>query len=221
MGARRTVRVIIAEEDRPRAALLLEALGAVDDRPSPDAAIAEAAVLVASRHATRSAAVDAEVSTWMGVHDAAAVLVVLLDGELAWDDQADTFDSATTTAISPVVQRCFHTRPLWLEARAGITTHVVVRVVGAVTSRDPRCPRCARIVGPDDDFCHNCGAFLAPLELAAGEADSAVPRVRRRTGWVLAAVVLVLAISATVIALLVDGEPAIAPTPTTSPPLRR
>ena len=58
-------------------------------------------------------------SDWLLRHPSEGALVVLVDGDLVWNADADQFDEAATTALSPSAQRLFTTRPLWLDVRWG------------------------------------------------------------------------------------------------------
>jgi TIR domain len=125
--------VIVADDDRPLVQPLFDVLadvgsGGYDDRRGE----ARGVVLIASPRAAVSSSVDRLVTAWVRDHHADSVLIVLVGGDLHWDIAANSFDAAASTALSPSVQRLFRTRPLWLDARGGVSADLVARVLTAL-----------------------------------------------------------------------------------------
>jgi len=78
---------------------------------------AEHFLLLASPAAARSGWVKEEVEHWLAARPAKRVLVVLTDGEIAWDPESNDFDWQRTTALPPALRGCFQEEPLWVDMR--------------------------------------------------------------------------------------------------------
>jgi hypothetical protein len=177
--------VIAADDDRPRVKPLVDALvDRVDD--------ATAALLVASPSAAASEEVDDELSAWMERHPAGSVLIVLIDGELRWDNATNAF-AAASTALSPRSQRRFSTRPLWLDGREGVDGNLRTRVLAAL---EP--------------------AGAAVVEDAAPPSPATARRARSRWPLVVAVAAFIAGVVAVAVAVLVVSEESDTP-PTTRP----
>jgi len=87
-------------------------------------------ILLASPEAAHSVWVDREVGHWLAAQGPERVLILLLDGEIAWSEAAADFDPDRTTALPPALHGAFAAEPLWLDLRwtGG----------GPVSRRDPR-----------------------------------------------------------------------------------
>jgi WD40 repeat protein len=74
-------------------------------------------VLLASPQAAESKWVGKELSYWLAHKPADRVLLVLTDGEIAWDDAAGDFDWASTTALPPSLAGAFPEAPRYVDVR--------------------------------------------------------------------------------------------------------
>lgn len=230
MSAIASVLLVVADDDRPVVRSLADALAEVGSDVVDDVTAARAAVVFASTRAASSARVNDLLTRWAAQHAMARTIVVLLDGELFWDAQTNAFDVAATTALPPVAQRAFATRPLWLDARGGFSAPLVTRLVAAlVPDAVARCSVCDQVVTRGTIFCPACGAFrgafsggvhdaVGPAPMAL-PADTAAPRPplglrRGRAPGILVATCVVVAI-VVLIGLVVlgraDSSPSIAP----------
>jgi len=101
---------------------------------SPSLWTAIVAALDASRHflflaspaAATSDWVRKEIAHWLSTHPPETVLIVLTDGELAWDSEAGDFDAGRSTAIPEEMRGVFADEPLhvdlrWARAEAQLT----------------------------------------------------------------------------------------------------
>jgi hypothetical protein len=160
--------VIVADDDRPLVQPLYDVLADVGSSGSDDRrGEARGVVLIASPRAAVSSSVDRLVTAWVRDHHADSVLIVLVGGELHWDIATNSFDAGASTALSPSVQRLFRTRPLWLDARGGVSADLVARVLAALAPEGhSECPACRHETKPDDVFCPGCGADLATIASA-------------------------------------------------------
>ena len=177
-----SVLVIVADDDRRLILRLVDALAKIGAVGFDPPSLAEAAVLVASRRAAVSADVDRLLTAWTDEHPAENVLIVLVDGDLQWDIAANSFDAAASSALSRAAQLRFATRPLWLDARGGVTARLVTRMLAALAPEDKAdLPRATCQEGPR----------LAPSAPSPGDASpSRVPFARTtKTRWRLIAVV--------------------------------
>jgi len=74
-------------------------------------------VLLASPAAAGSPWVEQEVQHWLANRPAKRILVVLTEGEISWDADANDFDWQRTTALPPALRGCFQEEPLWVDMR--------------------------------------------------------------------------------------------------------
>ena len=190
-----SVLVIVADDDRPLVQPLVDALadggrGVVFD-PDPRA---EAALLVASPRAAATDHVERLLTTWTNAHPAQSVLIVLVDGDLHWDIETDSFDEAASSALSPAAQSRFVTRPLWLDARRGVSPHLATRVLAALVPEEsapstPMPPAQVSGVPPP----------------AAAMPPPAASRRATRTRWLLIAGALACLVAVVIVLLLRSG----------------
>ena len=75
-------------------------------------------VLLASPGSAQSPWVIKELSHWRSIRPPERLLIVLTDGELAWDHAANDFDWTTTTALPRELRTYFTAEPLWCDVRA-------------------------------------------------------------------------------------------------------
>jgi WD40 repeat protein len=75
-------------------------------------------ILLASPPAAESKWVEQEVDWWLRNHTAAHLLIVLTDGELAWDAGAGDFDWNKTTALPRRLEKAFTEEPKYLDLRS-------------------------------------------------------------------------------------------------------
>ena len=80
-------------------------------------AAAQFFVLLASPAAKASEWVAREASWWRERKPVDRILLVLTDGELAWDDDANDFDWTRTDALPKTLARCFPEEPRWIDLR--------------------------------------------------------------------------------------------------------
>jgi hypothetical protein len=74
-------------------------------------------ILLASPQAAASPWVDRELAWWMGHKPRQHVMIVLTDGELAWDAAAGDFNWAVTNALPPSLRGRFAEEPRWVDLR--------------------------------------------------------------------------------------------------------
>ena len=74
-------------------------------------------ILLASPDAAASPWVEREIAYWLETHAVERTLIVLTDGEVAWDPDSGAFDPARTTALPEPLMRAFDEEPLWLDLR--------------------------------------------------------------------------------------------------------
>ena len=72
-------------------------------------------ILLASPQAAASPWVQRELEHWLETKSADDVLVVLTEGTLAWDKEANDFDRVLSTGLPPVVFGAFAEEPLHLD----------------------------------------------------------------------------------------------------------
>jgi WD40 repeat protein len=107
---------------RPRALRIFRDTASLSANPSLWASIERALasskwlVLMASPEAARSIWVDREVAWWLRNRSADRVLIVLTDGELAWD-AAGRLDTEKTTALPPALRDGLVEEPRWVDLR--------------------------------------------------------------------------------------------------------
>jgi hypothetical protein len=87
--------------------------------PAIERALAQARyfVLLASPEAAGSPWVEREVRWWRTHRGRDTVLIVLTDGQLAWDESTGDFDTDETNAIPPGLRGWFTAEPLWVDLR--------------------------------------------------------------------------------------------------------
>jgi tetratricopeptide (TPR) repeat protein len=88
-------------------------------------------ILMASPLAAGSKWVSGECEWWVKHKDPHKMLVVLSEGEIAWDDAAGDFDWVKTTALPPVLKGVFKHEPLYLDLRW-------TKAAADFSTRDPR-----------------------------------------------------------------------------------
>lgn len=79
--------------------------------------VSEYFLLLASPEAAASKWVGKEVQFWLEHKSAETLLLVVTDGELAWDEGKGDFDWATATAISPSLKGVFKMEPFYVDLR--------------------------------------------------------------------------------------------------------
>ena len=88
-------------------------------------------VLLASPEAKESRWVAREAEWWREHKPGDQVLLVLIDGEIAWDEQADDFDWERTDAVPRTLAGAFAGEPRWIDLRWA-------RDAGELSLRDPQ-----------------------------------------------------------------------------------
>jgi WD40 repeat protein len=73
-------------------------------------------VVLASPRAATSAGVDRELRWWIEHRGSDRILLLLVDGELAWDQEALGFDPQASTALPLALAGAFAEEPLWFDA---------------------------------------------------------------------------------------------------------
>src|SRR5262249_18333666 len=82
-------------------------------------------LLLASPQAAASKWVTKEVEFWLAHRSAQTLLIILTDGEVAWDADARDMDWGRTTALPRNLQAVFGEEPLYLDVRwAKTSTHL-------------------------------------------------------------------------------------------------
>lgn len=71
-------------------------------------------VLIASKRAGRSPWVEREIRWWLENRSAKTLIIVVADGQLAWDRDRNDFDPETSSALPPVLQGALDEEPLWV-----------------------------------------------------------------------------------------------------------
>jgi WD40 repeat protein len=74
-------------------------------------------ILMASPGAAASAWVPKEILAFLGKGSAENIILVLTEGELAWDEPAGDFDWKRTTAFPRLSRKVFDAEPLWVDLR--------------------------------------------------------------------------------------------------------
>ena len=72
---------------------------------------------LASPAAATSDWVRKEIAHWLSTHPPESVLIVLTDGELAWDNEAGDFDAGRSTALPEEMRGVFADEPLHVDLR--------------------------------------------------------------------------------------------------------
>ncbi len=74
-------------------------------------------LLMASPGAAGSHWVNKEVEHWLKEEPAVNILILLTDGEIAWDTISNDFDWSRTNALPPALRGTFSEEPLWVDLR--------------------------------------------------------------------------------------------------------
>jgi len=72
-------------------------------------------LLVACPSSAQSPWVQQEIDWWLGKHSVEKLLIALTDGKIVWDEQAQDFDWAQTTALPRCLQGKFPAEPLYAD----------------------------------------------------------------------------------------------------------
>ena len=72
-------------------------------------------ILLASAEAAASIWVDREIEYWLERHPAARILMVLTEGTITWDVNAQAFDASNSSAVPRRMLRAFAEEPLYLD----------------------------------------------------------------------------------------------------------
>jgi WD40 repeat protein len=73
--------------------------------------------LLASPEAARSEWVQREVEWWVQNRSVERLVLVLVAGDLVWDEEAGDFDWPRTTAVPPSLRGVFPSEPIWVDLR--------------------------------------------------------------------------------------------------------
>ncbi|HEU0087052.1 MAG TPA: hypothetical protein VFQ77_05305 [Pseudonocardiaceae bacterium] len=92
-------------------------------------------VLMAAPEAARSSWINRELAWWLANRSVRRLLIVLTDGELAWDTRSGDFDRETTTALPPTLYGVLPEEPRWVDLRW-------LRAVEHVDRSNPRLQDC-------------------------------------------------------------------------------
>ena len=74
-------------------------------------------ILLASAEAAASIWVDREIEYWLERHPAARILMVLTEGTITWDVNAQAFDASNSSAVPRRMLRAFAEEPLYLDLK--------------------------------------------------------------------------------------------------------
>lgn len=74
-------------------------------------------ILLASPQSAASEWVGREVGHWIEHKDVYSLLIIVTDGDIAWDEDSGDFDWLVTTTLPPVLKGVFKSEPLWLDLR--------------------------------------------------------------------------------------------------------
>ncbi|MFC4590133.1 TIR domain-containing protein [Sphaerisporangium corydalis] len=74
-------------------------------------------LLMASPHAARSPWVHRELTWWLANRSAARIILLVTDGEIAWDDRTGDVDWPASTAVPPALRGAFAEQPRWVDLR--------------------------------------------------------------------------------------------------------
>jgi hypothetical protein len=180
---------------RPRALRVFRDTASLTANPglwsSIERALASSAwlVLMASPDAARSPWVNREVTWWLENKSPQRLLVVITDGEFAWDDGAGHGDEATA-ALPPALRGAFVEEPRWVDLRW-------LHEVDQVDQSNPRLRECVADVA--------AAVREVPKDVLVGEHIRQHRRTMRLArGGVTALVVLL--ISALVAAVVAVGQ---------------
>jgi hypothetical protein len=164
-----SVLVLAVDEDRPLVQPFIDAIAARGVAVTNDGRGADVALLIASPHTAASRSVDELLVDFVRANGPARVLLILVAGDIAWNDKADRFDPASTTALSPATQPLFTTRPLWLDAREGFSDELAERVVTSLlpgASRPPPPTSATSVLSPAPPPARRSRRWLVPVVAA-------------------------------------------------------
>jgi len=82
-------------------------------------------LLLASTESATSKWVERELRYWLTTSSSKNILIVLTEGEIAWDDGTCDFDWARTTALSTVLRQAFSEEPLYIDLRSTAQRNVL------------------------------------------------------------------------------------------------
>jgi hypothetical protein len=178
---------------RPRALRVFRDTTSLSANPdlwsSIEAALASSAwlVLMASPEAARSSWVDREVAWWRKNKSPQRLLVVLTEGEFAWDDDGGRGDG-TSAALPPALRGAFVGEPRWVDLRW-------LRDLDQVDQANPRLRECVADVA--------AAVREVPKDALVGEHIRQHRRTMRlaRSGVTTLAVLLIAALVAAVVAV--------------------
>lgn len=74
-------------------------------------------ILLASPEAARSPWVEREVRWWLAHRSVRDFLIVVTDGDIAWDPKAGDFDWSRSTCLPNALRRRFSDEPLYVDLR--------------------------------------------------------------------------------------------------------
>ncbi|HEX8146163.1 MAG TPA: toll/interleukin-1 receptor domain-containing protein [Pyrinomonadaceae bacterium] len=111
-------------------------------------------ILLASPAAAHSEWVKAEINAWLERNGLAPdrLVIILTDGEIAWDPTSGDFDWTKTTALPPLMGKLFTEEPMYIDLRWARTS-------GDLTLRNPRFKDA--VVNVSDALKGGAGAGLA------------------------------------------------------------
>ena len=137
-------------------------------------------LLMASPRSAQSPWVQREIEWWLAHRTAESMLILLTDGDLAWDETLRSYDWNRTTALPRVMDTRFDTEPLYVDFRWARTRAVLS--LRQTEFRASILDLAAPLLGKDKD------------ELD-GE-DVRQHRVTRTVSWLAATIVLIFALTA-------------------------
>lgn len=104
-------------------------------------------VLLASRAAAGSKWVSKELQIWLSHKPASGILIVVLDGILAWDDERADFDWGVTDCLPPILKGKFEKEHCWPDLRGVSSSRLTAKDKARL--RDTALSTAARIKGVD------------------------------------------------------------------------
>ncbi|HZD04668.1 MAG TPA: TIR domain-containing protein, partial [Longimicrobiales bacterium] len=148
-------------------------------------------ILLASPAAADSPWVNRELEHWLDAHPLESVLLVLSDGDVAWDTVRGRFDPHGTTSLPPALMAAYRHEPLYLDLRW------VEEAGGPALRRDPRLR----------DAVAGLSAVLRhqPKDDLIGE-DVRTHRNARRLAWSAGLVTFGLAVTASAAAVMANAQ---------------
>ncbi|MGH3701190.1 MAG: toll/interleukin-1 receptor domain-containing protein [Pseudonocardiaceae bacterium] len=152
-------------------------------------------MLMASPDAARSPWVEREVAWWLANKSPERLLVVLTEGEFAWND-APGHDDGSTAALPPALRGAFVEEPRWVDLRW-------LHDVNQVDQSNPRLRECVADVA--------AAVHEVPKDVLVGQHIREHRRTMRlaRSGATALAILLIAAVVAAVLAV-VRGNQAVA-----------